>query len=69
VRRYGVALLTGPLLMEAVYLVLSLFLPRSLLVLFGSDDRSSLLLFGVAVGLLAGITEELGKETSYVSPD
>jgi membrane protease YdiL (CAAX protease family) len=60
VRWYAVALLTAPLLMMAVFLALSLFSPQFLPAIFASDDKASLLLFGIAVGLAAGIIEEVG---------
>jgi CAAX protease family protein len=59
-RWYAVALLTAPLSMMVVLLVLSLvsreYLPR----IFTANDRTALLLMGIAVGLTAGIFEELG---------
>jgi membrane protease YdiL (CAAX protease family) len=60
VRWYAVALLTAPVLMMAVLLGLSLFSPQFLPAIFVSDDRASLLLFGISVGLAAGVIEELG---------
>jgi membrane protease YdiL (CAAX protease family) len=60
VRWQAVALLTAPLLYMAVLLALSqaspVFLPGILI----SDDKATLLLFGMAVGLGAGFFEELG---------
>jgi uncharacterized protein len=59
-RWYAVALLTAPLLIMGVLLSLSLispeFLPRILII----SDKASVLLMGMAVGLVAGIFEELG---------
>jgi membrane protease YdiL (CAAX protease family) len=59
-RWYAAALLTAPLVATAVLLALSLadqiFLPG----IITSDDKASILLFGLAVGLGAGIFEELG---------
>jgi uncharacterized protein len=59
-RWYAVALLTAPLLFTAVLLVLSVtsseFLPRILT----TSDKAGLVLMGIAVGLGAGIFEELG---------
>jgi uncharacterized protein len=59
-RWYAVALLTAPLLFAAVLLALSLtssvFLPRILT----TSDKAALLLMGIAVGMGAGIFEELG---------
>lgn len=59
-RWYGVALLTAPLLMTGVLLALSLLSPAFLPGIFTSDDKASLLRFGITVGLLAGFFEELG---------
>jgi membrane protease YdiL (CAAX protease family) len=59
-RWYAIALLTAPLLFTAVLLPLSLtssiFLPG----IFASDDKASVLLFGIVAGVAAGIFEELG---------
>jgi membrane protease YdiL (CAAX protease family) len=59
-RWYAVALLTAPLLFTVVLFALSLtsleFLPRILT----TSDKAALLLTGIAVGLGAGIFEELG---------
>ena len=59
-RWYAVALLTAPLLMTATLFALSLSSPRFLPGIFTSDNKVSLLLVGLAVGLGAGILEELG---------
>ena len=59
-RWYAVALLTGPLLMMATLLALSLASPAFLPGIFIAEDKGSLLLTGLAVGFLAGILEELG---------
>src|SRR5215213_6733095 len=59
-RWYAVALLTAPLSMMAVLLVLSLVSPEYLPRIFTTGDRPALLLMGIAVGLTAGIFEELG---------
>jgi uncharacterized protein len=59
-RWYAVALLTAPLLMTATLFALSLTSPMFLPGIFTSDDKTSLLLVGLAVGLAAGIFEELG---------
>jgi uncharacterized protein len=60
-RWYAVALLTAPLLMLTVTpLVLSLLFPEFLPRTFTSADKASLVLFGIAMGLMAGIFEELG---------
>jgi membrane protease YdiL (CAAX protease family) len=59
-RWYAVALLTAPLLMTAIYLVLSRVSPEFLPGIFAADDKASHLLMGLATGLVAGIFEELG---------
>jgi membrane protease YdiL (CAAX protease family) len=60
-RWYAVALLTAPLLMLTVTpLALSLLFPDFLPRIITSADKVSLVLFGIAMGLLAGIFEELG---------
>jgi len=57
---YAVALLTAPLLMTAVLLSLSLFSREFVPAIFTSDDKSTLLLVGIATALAAGFFEELG---------
>jgi membrane protease YdiL (CAAX protease family) len=59
-RWYAIALLTAPLLMTAVLLALSLTSPGFLPGIFASDDKASLLLIGIAAGLMTGFFEELG---------
>jgi len=59
-RWYAAALLTAPLLMAALLFVLSLLSPEFLPGIFAADDKASHLLTGLAIGLLAGIFEELG---------
>jgi membrane protease YdiL (CAAX protease family) len=59
-RWYAVALLAGPLLAGGTLLALSLTSPVFLPGIVASDDKVSLLLIGLAVGLGAGIFEELG---------
>ena len=59
-RWYAVALLTAPLSMMAVLLALSLVSPEFLPRIFTAGDKPILLLMGIAVGLVAGIFEELG---------
>ena len=59
-RWYAVALLTAPLLMTATLFALSLTSSEFLPGIFTTDDKASLLLFGIAVGLGAGFLEELG---------
>src|SRR5215208_4421070 len=59
-RWQAVALLTAPLLYIAVLFVLALASPVFLPGIFVSDEKPTLLLFGIAVGLGAGFFEELG---------
>lgn len=61
VRWYAVALLFAPLLVAAVLLVLSLFSPAYRPGILNTSNKLSLLLFGIAWGLLGGgFLEELG---------
>jgi membrane protease YdiL (CAAX protease family) len=59
-RWYAVALLTAPLVFAAVPFALArtspLYLPR----IVATDDKASLLLLGLAIGLVGGFVEELG---------
>jgi len=57
---YAVALLTAPLVMIATLLALSVASPAFLPGIFTSDETTSILLAGLAVGLSAGVLEELG---------
>ena len=57
---YAVALLTAPILMLATLLALSATSPAFLPGIFTSQDTTSLLLISLAVGLSAGLFEELG---------
>jgi CAAX protease family protein len=59
-RWYAVALLTAPLSMTAGLLVLLRLYPEFLPSIVVSDDKVSVLLFGIVAGLAAGIFEELG---------
>ncbi|MDH4135841.1 MAG: CPBP family intramembrane metalloprotease, partial [Anaerolineae bacterium] len=59
-RWYAVALLTAPLLFTAIPLALSLLFPEFLPGIFTTDDKASLLLLGIAAGLIGGFLEELG---------
>jgi membrane protease YdiL (CAAX protease family) len=59
-RWYAVALLTAPFSIMAALLALSLVSPEYLPRIFTTGDRPALLLMGIAVGLTAGIFEELG---------
>jgi uncharacterized protein len=67
IRWYAVALLTAPVLMSATLVALSLLSPGFVPGIVISDDRVSLLLVGLAVGLSAGIVEELGW-TGFATP-
>lgn len=61
VRWYAVALLTGPVLVTAVLLALSLTSPEFLPGVLTTSDKASLLLLGIAWGLIGGgLLEELG---------
>ncbi len=59
-RWYAVALLIAPILFTAVLLALSLTSPEFLPGIFTTDDKATLLLYGIAAGLMVGIFEELG---------
>ena len=59
-RWYAVALVIAPLLQAAVLLALSLLSPEFLPAIVTTDDKVSLLLLGIAVGLGGGFVEELG---------
>lgn len=67
-RYYAVALLIAPLLMMALLLMLSLFSPEFLPSILTTGDRAALLIFGIVVGLVAGIFEELGW-TGFAVPE
>lgn len=60
VRWYVVALLATPFLVTVTLLLLSLSSPAFLPGIFTTDDKASLLLSGIAVGLMGGLLEELG---------
>ena len=57
---YAAAILGTPILATIVLLVLSLFSPEFTPALFTSDDKASLLMMGVGVGLMVGVFEEIG---------
>jgi membrane protease YdiL (CAAX protease family) len=57
---YAVALLIAPVMMTATLLALSLTSPAFLPGIVTSDQKASILLVGFAVGLSAGVFEELG---------
>jgi uncharacterized protein len=59
-RWYAVALFTAPLLIMGVMLALSLISPEFLPRIFIATDKANVLLLSMAVGLVAGIFEELG---------
>jgi hypothetical protein len=67
-RWYAVALLTAPLVLMAVPLALSLISPEFLPGIFTSEDKASVLLFGIGWGLIGGgFLEELGW-TGFAAP-
>jgi len=57
---YAVALLTAPLIATTVLLLLSLFSPEFLPTIFTSSGGLTLLLPGIAAGLMVGLFEEVG---------
>jgi membrane protease YdiL (CAAX protease family) len=59
-RWYAIALLAGPLVLLASLLALSLFSPVFLPGIFVSNNKASILLFGVVAALVTGLLEELG---------
>ena len=59
-RWYALALLTAPLLFQAILLPLSLSTPDFLPGVFTASDKASHLVMGLATGLAAGFFEELG---------
>ena len=59
-RWYLVALLTAPISMAGVLFALSLLSPVFLPGIVTTDDKASLLMTGLIVGLLVGLFEELG---------
>jgi len=59
-RWYAVALLTAPAIMTATLLALSFNSPAFLPGIFVANDKASLLLVSLAVGVSAGMFEELG---------
>lgn len=67
IRWYAVALLAAPLLMMAIYLMLSLLSSKFLPSVLVADDKVSHLLIGLMTGLMAGIFEELGW-TGFATP-
>lgn len=67
VRWYAVALLTAPLVTTVTLLALSLSSPAFLPAIITAEDKLSLLLTGIAVGLIVPVFEELGW-TGFVTP-
>jgi hypothetical protein len=59
-RWYAAALLTAPLMIATVLLALSFASPVFLPGILTADGKASLLLFGMVVGVGAGLFEELG---------
>ena len=59
-RWWAAALLIAPLVFAVVFLMLSLISPEFLPRIFVTDDKVSLVLMGIAIGLPVGILEELG---------
>jgi CAAX protease family protein len=59
-RWYAVALLTGPLVMCATVFVLSLASPEFRPDFLTADDKLSIVITGIVVGLMVGFFEELG---------
>jgi len=64
---YAIALLGAPLLMTALFLTLSLRFPGFMPRIFTESNKGPILAMGLAVGLVAGIFEELGW-TGFVIP-
>jgi membrane protease YdiL (CAAX protease family) len=60
VRWYAIAILTGPLVLMATLVTLSLISPVFLPGIFASDNKVPLLLSGIIGGVTVGIFEELG---------
>jgi membrane protease YdiL (CAAX protease family) len=67
VRWYAVALLTAPAVTTLTLLALSLTSPAFLPGIITSEDKASLLLTGIAIGLLVPVFEELGW-TGFATP-
>lgn len=67
VRWYAVALLTGPIVMGATVLTLSLVDPAFLPAIVTSDEKLRLLAMGIGSGLVCPIFEEVGW-TGFATP-
>jgi membrane protease YdiL (CAAX protease family) len=66
-RWYAVALLTAPLVTTVTLLALSLTSPTFLPAVITAEDKASLVLSGIAVGLIVPVFEELGW-TGFATP-
>ena len=66
-RWYAVALLTAPLVTILTLLALSLTSPAFVPAIITAEDKASLLLSGIAVGLIVPVFEELGW-TGFATP-
>jgi membrane protease YdiL (CAAX protease family) len=60
VRWYAIALLMAPILMPTLLIALSQFSPEFVPQLIAATDKAAVLSFAIAVGLAAGIFEEIG---------
>ena len=67
VRWYAVALLTAPLVTILTLLALSLTSPAFVPAIITAEDKASLLLSGIAVGLIVPVFEEVGW-TGFATP-
>lgn len=67
VRWYAVAVLTAPLLTIAIFLALSRTSPAFLPGIITADDKASILLAGIATGLIVSVFEEIGW-TGFATP-
>jgi membrane protease YdiL (CAAX protease family) len=67
VRWYAVALLTAPLVTILTLLALSLTSPAFVPAIVTAEDKASLLLSGIAVGLIVPVFEEVGW-TGFATP-
>ncbi|MDH4212047.1 MAG: CPBP family intramembrane metalloprotease [candidate division WOR-3 bacterium] len=67
IRWYAVALLAAPLLMMAIYSILSLLSPEFFPGILAAENKLSHLLMGLVTGLMAGLFEELGW-TGFATP-
>jgi membrane protease YdiL (CAAX protease family) len=60
VRWYVLALLTAPILASVILLILSHLSPEFNIGIFQSEDKITILLSGIATGLMVGLFEEIG---------